>query len=482
MGQKQDFLDKCLTETENVDVSFAEARIFSKMNERINMKKGYVEEARSTFEQGFNVRIILNGAWGYATSSRLNEADIPLVVKQAIDVAKASSLKLRKPVTLTEEPIITDTYITPFKIDPFEANIEEKIELLKLADSTMREAGEQIKVTESEIDSHKIKLFFANSEGTKINQEQTYVGCTVRATAVGMEVQRRSSRDYQMRGFELTQDFDFEAEATRVAKEALILINKAENCPSGKTAFILEPDQLGLTIHESTGHPTELDRVMGFEADFAGTSFLTVDKLGTNYRYGSEIVNLVCDPQMPQVNGHYKYDDEGVETKRFYIVENGIFKNYMTDRETAHEIGYKNSFGNARMSNYNRIPMVRMSNLILESDPQGPKDIDELIAETKRGIFGHTWKSHSIDDKRINFQFSTELGWLIENGELKKPLKNVCYNAATPEFWNNCDMITQASQIFGHGPVCGKGIPMQGMWVSHGGGWARFQGVNLFAS
>lgn len=481
MEQKHDFLDKCLTETERFHVGFAEARIFSKLNESINMKKGYVEEARSTFEQGFNVRVILNGAWGYATSSKLNEVDIPLVVKQAIDVAKASAMKLRKPVTLTEEPVITDTYTTPYKIDPFEVDIEEKLELLKVADSTMQEEGE-IKVTESEIDSYRIKLFFANSEGTRINQEQTYVGCTVRATAVGMEVQLRSSRDYQMRGFELTQDFDFEAEATRVAKEAIILVNKAENCPSGKTAFILEPDQLGLTIHESTGHPTELDRALGFEADFAGTSFLTVDKLGTNYRYGSEIVNLVCDPQMPQVNGHYKYDDEGVETKRFYIVENGIFKNYMTDRETAHEIGYKHSFGNARMSNYNRLPMVRMSNLILESDPKGPKDINELIAETKRGIFGLTWKSHSIDDKRVNFQFSTELGWLIENGELKKPLKNVCYNADTPKFWNNCDMITQASQIFGHGPVCGKGIPMQDMWVSHGGGWARFQGVNLFAS
>ncbi|MFX1512157.1 MAG: metallopeptidase TldD-related protein, partial [Promethearchaeota archaeon] len=157
------------------------------------------------------------------------------------------------------------------------------------------------------------------------------------------------------------------------------------------------------------------------------------------------------------------------------------FKNYMTDRETARELGFKHSFGNARMANYNRLPIIRMGNLHLLPDPSGPKDLDELIAETKHGVFGLTWKSHSIDDKRMNFQFSNELGWLIENGEMTKPLKNVCYNAATPEFWGHCDMITQESRSYGHGPVCGKGVPMQGMWIEHGGGWARFQDVNVFA-
>ena len=284
-----------------------------------------------------------------------------------------------------------------------------------------------------------------------------------------------------MSGFEFVKEFNFEKEANRVGTEAILLVNEAENCPNGKTSFILEPSQLGLTIHESTGHPTELDRVMGFEADFAGTSFLTTDKLGTNYRYGSDIVNLVCDPQMPGVNGHYKYDDEGVEAKKFHIIEGGIFKNFMTDRETAKEIGLDHSFGNARISNYNRIPIIRMSNLYLEPDPNGPKDIEELITETRNGIYGLTWKSHSIDDKRINFQFSTELGWLIENGEKTKSLKNVCYNAATPEFWGNCDMITKESRIYGMGPICGKGVPIQGMWVSHGGGWTRFQNINTFA-
>jgi TldD protein len=307
------------------------------------------------------------------------------------------------------------------------------------------------------------------------------VGSRVRAIAKGTEIHVRTAYDFKMKGFEHSQEYDYNTKAEQVGQEALILVNEAKNCPKEKTAFILEPDQLGLTIHESTGHPTELDRVLGFEADLAGTSFLTPDKLETNYRYGSDIVNLVIDPTIPHTLGSYKYDDEGVKAKKFHIVENGIFKNYMTDRETAHELGYKHSFGNARMSNYNRIPIVRMGNLHLLPDSEGPKNIEEMIAETPHGVFGLSWKSHSIDDKRMNFQFSTELGWLIEKGEKTIPLKNVCYNAATPEFWGNCDMITQEFETYGRGPICGKGVPMQAMWIEHGGGWARFQDVNVFA-
>ncbi|MFX1534549.1 MAG: TldD/PmbA family protein [Promethearchaeota archaeon] len=481
MEDKQAFLEKCLKETELFNVSFSDARVLSTLNETLTMKNGQIETAGTEFEQGFNVRVILNGAWGYATSSRLNEADIGTVVQQAIDIAKASAKKLRKPVELTEEPIIKDTYTTPYQVDPFEVDLEEKLEILKKADSILREAGEQIRVSVSTLDAYRINLAFANSEGSRLGQIQTYIGCRVAATAVGTEVHRRSSRDYKMKGFEFVKEFDFETEAARVAKEALIIVNEAKNCPTEKTTFILEPDQLGLTIHESTGHPTELDRVLGFEADFAGTSFLTIDKLGSNYQYGSELVTLYCDPTLSGGLGSIKYDDEGVETKKFNIVENGIFKNYMTDRETAHEIGYEHSFGNARISNYNRIPIVRMGNLHLKPDPQGPKDLDELIAETRKGVFALTWKSHSIDDKRLNFQFSTELGWLVEKGELTKPLKNVCYNASTPDFWGGCDMITQSFRSYGHGPVCGKGVPMQAMWIAHGGGYARFQNVNVFS-
>ncbi|MHA1911511.1 MAG: TldD/PmbA family protein [Candidatus Kariarchaeaceae archaeon] len=478
----EDFVELCLIEAEKHKTSFADARVFSTMNESLEIKRGQVETAGTAKEKGFNVRVIYNGAWGYATSSVMTKENIPMVVSQAIEVAKASAKKLKKPVELTEEPIIKDKYVTPYKIDPFEVDIEEKLAILKNSNSILGEAGEQIRVNSSSLDAYRINIHFGNSEGTRIEQEQTYLGWSLQAVAAGMEIHTRSSRDYKMMGFEFVKDFDFDSEAKRVAKEALLLVNEAINAPTGKTAFILEPDQLGLTIHESTGHPSELDRVMGYEADFAGTSFLTLDKLGSDYKYGSELTNLVVDPTIPNSIGSIKYDDEGVKTKKFSIVENGIFKNYMTDRETAKEIGYEHSFGNSRMANYNRLPIVRMSNLHLLPDPTGPKDIDEMIAETSKGVFGLTWKSHSIDDKRMNFQFSTEMGWLIENGEKTKPLKNLCYNAATPEFWAGLDMITQEFRSYGHGPVCGKGVPLQAIWIEHGGGWARFQNVQVFSS
>ncbi|MFX1506728.1 MAG: TldD/PmbA family protein [Promethearchaeota archaeon] len=479
MEQEQELLEKCLTETEKYNVSFADTRIFSTMREVIVMKNGQIETAGTLLEKGMNVRVILDGAWGYATTSM--EGAIVPTVNNAIKVAKASALKLRKPVELTDEPVITDTYKTPYEIDPFEVDFEEKLELMKIADSTLKEAGDQIKVRETRSGAYRVNLAFANSEGSRIHQTQTYVGAYIRTVAKGQETHVRTAYDFKMKGFEHIKEFDHATKAEQIAQEALILVNEAKNCPREKTTFILEPEQLGLTIHESTGHPTELDRVLGFEADLAGTSFLTPDKLGTNYRYGSDLVNLVFDPTIPYTLGAYKYDDEGVEAKKFHIIENGIFKNYMTDRETAHELGYEHSFGNSRMSNYNRLPIVRMGNLHLLPDPEGPKDIEEMIAETNYGVYGLGWKSHSIDDKRMNFQFSTELGWLIEEGEKKIPLKNVCYNAATPEFWGNCDMITQEFDTYGRGPICGKGVPMQAMWIEHGGGWARFQDVNVFA-
>ncbi|MHA2232736.1 MAG: TldD/PmbA family protein [Candidatus Hodarchaeales archaeon] len=482
MEQQKEFLERCLSETDRFRASFAESRIFKRLTERIHMRNGSIETANIISQDGFNIRVIKDGAWGYATSSKLDMKEIPKIASDAINVAKANRQKLHKPVELTEEPIVSDNYFSPCKIDPFEVEYDEKLEVLKGADSVMREASDEIKVSKSWLDIFRVQLSFANSEGTRINQDQTFVGCLVEATAASNDVQVRDSMDYQMKGYEFVKEFDFETEGARAAKDALLLIRKAKKCPKGKKTLILEPFQLGLTIHESTGHPTELDRAMEFEADFAGTSFLSIDKFGTNYKYGSELVNIVCDPTIPSGLGSIRYDDEGVEAQRFHIIKNGIFRNYLTDRELAHELGYERSMGNARISNYNRIPLIRMGNLYLEPDPQGPKDIEELIAETKDGVFGLFWKSHSIDDKRFNFQFSTQLGWLIEGGELVRPLKNVCYSASTPDFWGNCDMITKSSRMYSSGPNCGKGVPMQGMWTSEGGGWARFQNVSVFAS
>lgn len=471
-------MDKVMNEVEKFDVSFAEARIYHLMDENLTVRNGQIDRVGKNNDRGLNISIIKDGARGFAMSYKFD--NIPQLVEDAVKVAKSSSKKKRKNIELTDEPVIVDTYKTGFEVDPFEVPFEEKLEILLHSDSILRENG-QIKVAQSTIETRRVSLYFANTEGTKIHQEQLYTGCAVEATAVGTEIQRRDHHDYQMRGFEFVREFNFEDEAKRVADEALSLINEAKNPDTEKVTLVLDPYMLGLTIHESTGHPTELDRAMGFEADFAGTSFLTPDLLGKEYRYGSDLVNLICDPTIPNHLGHYKYDDEGVKAKGFNIVENGIFKNYMNDRETARDIGNSTSFGNSRMSLYDRIPIVRMSHLYLEPNTTGPKNFDEFIAEIPDGIYASGWKSHSIDDKRMNFQFSTQIAWKIENGELTTPIKNLTYNDATPRFWGSLDMIGRENHIMGHGPVCGKGVPMQGIWISHGGGWARFNEVNVFS-
>lgn len=481
-SQRQELVSFALQEAEKYKPSFVDARLFSTADEKIQLQNGSLDQVSTTFEQGLNIRVILGGAWGYASTAELSKQAISQRVQDAIAVAKASQQALRTPIELTEEPIIKDRYDTPYKTDPFSVEPTEKVELLKIAHSVLSEISDQIKLNQSYIHSHRVSMAFASSEGSEILQTQTYVGCGVSAYAFGTERQRRSSRDFKMKGFEKALEFDFERQARQMGEEVMLLVNEAVNCPKKKTPFILEPDMLGLTIHESTGHPTELDRVLEYEADFAGTSFLTTDKYRTGYKYGSPLVNLRFDPTLPYALGSYKYDDEGVVAKPFNIVEEGIFQNYMTDRETAKKFGLPHSNGNARIANYNRMPIVRMGNLHLMPDPNGPKGIDEMIAETTEGVMASTWKSHSIDDKRLNFQFSTEIGWLVEQGERTKPLKNLCYNASTPDFWAGCDMITQEFQSFGFGPICGKGVPMQAMWIEHGGGYGRFQDVQVFAS
>ncbi|MFX0003816.1 MAG: TldD/PmbA family protein [Candidatus Hodarchaeota archaeon] len=477
----EDFISLALKKAESYDVDFAECRCFGYETEEIRFRNGQIDKLKRDKDLGYGIRVLKNGAWGFASTAIIDKSILEDIVRVAIKEAEATSRIIKKPVELTEEPIIKDTYETPFKIDPFEVDIEDKIEILKKADSIMSEKGDSIKVRENSMYFARINLNYGNSEGTMISQQELFTGGGCSATAIENDNQNRNIILFDMRGYEYIEMFDFEKTSDQIATEALILATEAIAPKPQKTTFILEPYQLGLTIHESCGHPSELDRVLGWEADFAGTSFLTLDKLGTNYQYGSEKVNLVCDPTMPYVLGHEKYDHEGVKTKKFNVIKEGIFNDYQSDRQTAKLIGKEHSNGNARIDRYNRFPLIRMSNLYLEPDPHGPKNIEELISETNEGIYGVNWKSHSIDDKRMNFQFAVQIAYEIKNGEIGKPLKNTIYQAATPEFWGGLDLMTKEWRIDGHGPVCGKGAPyMQSMWISHGGPWSRFQGVNIF--
>jgi TldD protein len=330
---------------------------------------------------------------------------------------------------------------------------------------------------------------FANTEGAFTEQEIIETGGGIVALAVGDgEVQQRSypnsfGRDQRTVGWEYIQQVDFPGHAERVASEAVALLT-ADPCPSTVTTLILGPTQLALQVHESCGHPTELDRVFGTEAAFAGTSFLTPDKLGT-LRYGSSVVNLTADAMLPEGLGTFGWDDEGVPAQRVELVREGLFVGYLTSRETAVQLahlkgwdaGDARSGGAMRASGWNRIPLIRMTNVSIEP---GEWTFDDLIAGTDDGIFMEMNRSWSIDAKRLNFQFGTEIGHEIKRGKLGRLLKNCTYTGMTPQFWGACDAVCNREhwEVWGT-PNCGKGQPGQIAHTGHGAAPARFRNVQV---
>ena len=308
-------------------------------------------------------------------------------------------------------------------------------------------------------------------------------GLSINAFAfAGTEIQKRSypnsfGGQYQNKGYELIDELRLVENAKRIGEEAVAL-HQAPQCPEGKFTIILGSSQLGLQIHESVGHPIELDRVLGMEANFAGTSFLTIDKL-RNLRYGSPIVNVVADAteQHGPGLGTFAYDDEGVPAQCTPIISNGEFTGYLSSRETAHTIGEQQSNGTMRAEGWNRIPLIRMTNVSILPGEK-PLTLDQLIADTEDGIYMETNRSWSIDDKRYNFQFGCEIGWGIKNGKLGRMFKNPSYSGITTEFWNSMDAICSRDEWHLWGtPNCGKGQPMQTMGTGHGAAPARFRNV-----
>ncbi|MCL5074154.1 MAG: TldD/PmbA family protein [Chloroflexi bacterium] len=460
--------------------SYADVRIVHRQYQTIVVKNGKVEALAMDEDYGFGIRVIVAEAWGFASSSKVTPLEIDRRTSLAIRIAKASSQLKRQEVNLGPPRKMIDNYRTLVKIDPFSVPIERKIELLLAADAAMRRI-KGIKVTRGSIGLVREIKTFASTEGSYIEQEIIETGAGIEATAVGNgDVQKRSypnsfARHQGTAGYEFIEEMHLLQNAPRIAEEAVQLLT-AKQCPSDViTTIILDPTQLALQLHESCGHPVELDRVLGTEADYAGTSFLTVDKLGT-FRYGSEIVNITADATIPGGLGTFGYDDEGTPAQRSPIVREGLFVGYLTSRETATLLG-QTSNGAARADGWNRIPIIRMTNINLEPEDWG---WDDLLADTEEGIYMQTNKSWSIDDKRLNFQFGTEIAWEIKKGKLGAILKNATYTGITPQFWASCDAICNADywRIWGT-PNCGKGQPLQSAHVGHGTAPARFRSVRV---
>jgi TldD protein len=329
----------------------------------------------------------------------------------------------------------------------------------------------------------RIEQLFVSSIGSSIHQIKMQSGAGIVATAfAGNEIQKRSypnsfGGQHMLQGYELIEALDLVKHAPRVAEEAVAL-HSATQCWEGQSTIILDSSQLGLQIHESIGHPIELDRVLGMEANFAGMSFLTVDKL-LKLKYGSDIVNVVADARLAHGPGlgTFAYDDEGVPAQCTPIITNGLFTGYLSNRETASAIGENHSNGTMRTESWNRLPIIRMTNISIKP---GTWNFDDLIADTDDAIYMETNRSWSIDDRRYHFQFSTEIGWEIKGGKKKRMIKNPSYSGITTEFWNSCDAICSRDHwtLWGT-PNCGKGQPMQTMGTGHGAAPARFRNVKV---
>ena len=404
---------------------------------------------------------------------------------QAVSIAKASALAKRSDVVMAHEGAYIDSWQSPFRKDPFEIPLETQLDLLLAADAAMR-VVKGVTLTETGMQFRKIDSWFASSIGSRIHQSKVITGCGIAATSFqGDEIQKRSypnsfGGQHALQGYELVESLELLKHAPRIAEEAAAL-HSAPQCPEKKGTVILGGSQLGLQIHESVGHPIELDRVLGMEANFAGMSFLTTEKLG-KLRYGSDIVNVVADARLEHGPGlgTFGYDDEGVPAQCTPIITNGLFTGYLSNRETAVSIGLKSSGGTMRTESWNRLPIIRMTNISILPGTWRYKD---LIADTDDAILMETNRSWSIDDRRYHFQFSTEIAWEIKGGKKTRMLKNPSYSGITTEFWNSCDAICSREHwtLWGT-PNCGKGQPIQTMGTGHGASPARFRNIKVGAA
>lgn len=480
MSEYQVLMQRAIDLATSRGARYADIRVVHRVEQELLVKNGVVKMVQSSDSLGFGVRVLVGNAWGFASSRLITTTEIERVTRLALEIAAASAAAHDAPVELGPAVTSRGRYATPLKIDPFNISLDEKLRVLLAADAEMAKVvGVRTRI--GNLAFLRDEKWFANSDGAFTEQILVESGGGLQVVAVGDgEVQSRSypnsfGRSQVTAGWEAILEWNFPGEAARVAQEAVALLTAAP-CPTEiNTTIILGGDQLALQIHESCGHATELDRVYGSEAAYAGTSFLTTEKLD-NFRYGSAVVNLTADSVRPLGLGTFGWDDEGIPAQSTALVKDGLFVNYLMSRETASRLG-RVSNGCMRASDWNRLPIIRMTNISIEP---GTWDLEDLILDTEDGIYMETNRSWSIDDRRYNFQFGTELGYEIKNGKRTRLLRNPTYTAVTPQFWNSCDAVCNEKYWRMYGtPNCGKGQPSQVAHTGHGAAPARFRNIRV---
>jgi TldD protein len=456
--------------------SYADARVVVRRSQVVGTRNQRVERLDDSETEGIGVRVLVDGAWGFACDRRLEESGAEAAAAKATAFAKATGGGGERPLARVEPA--QGEFRTKVEQDPFEVSVADKVDLCLRAERALEQ--EDVKVTSASVRAQREHKVFVSSDGVATEQELVECGGGIDALASRDDITQIRSYpsahggSSSQGGWEFVDSLGLDREAPRVGEQAAALV-RADPCPSGITTVVIDAEQMELQVHESVGHPTELDRIYGTEAAYAGTSFLKPGDLGS-LRYGSEHMNITADSTTPGGLGTFGFDDEGVAAGREPIVAEGILSGFLTSRETAARLG-NGGGGSMRADSWSRMPLVRMTNLHLEP---GEGSLEDLIAAVDDGIFLQTNKSWSIDDKRLNFQFGTQIAWEIKGGKLGRMLRDATYTGQTPVFWGSLDAVAGQDEWKLHGLTnCGKGQPGQHAHVSHGTAPARFRNVQV---
>lgn len=478
---KNRLADIALSTARRLGATYADIRINRNRFEQISAREQQVQNVSRTQDFGFGVRVLVKGTWGFAASNTVTPEEVRRITTQAIEIARANAAFQRKPVRLVPTPKVVANWKGAFEKDPFDISVDDKIQfLLKLNAAAQKTKG--VSFVNSSLGFVNEQKFYASTDGARIEQYLIRTNPNFNVTAINRETgdfqTRTSMQSARSAGYEYMEKYDWNFEAEQAGAEVVQKLT-AKPVEPGAYDLVLHPSHLFLTIHESVGHPTELDRALWWEANYAGTSFLTPDKTG-KLQFGSKIVNFFADRTQPQGLATVGYDDEGVQAQKWYLVKDGTFVDWQTTRDLAPLVGNKKSYGCLHAESWSEVPFPRMPNVSLEP-AKGNISLDNLVDGVENGIMIHGRGSYSIDQQRYNFQFGGQTFWEIKNGKLTGTmLRDVAYQSRTTDFWNACDALGGANTYqLGGSFNDGKGEPTQSNAVSHGCPITRFRRINV---
>ena len=500
IGRKKVLANIALNAATGAGATYCDVRIGRYLRQFVITRETKVQNVVNTESIGAGIRVIANGTWGFAATSDLSNAGIAKAAKQAVAIAKANSTAQTQPVQLAPVKGVGEvSWATPIKKNAMEVPIKDKADLLLSVNAAAMAAGANF--VNSMLFLVNEQKYFASTDGSYIDQDVHRLWPTFTVTAIDKASGKFRSRDSLSApmgmGYEYLEgnrklilpnglmgyndSYNMREDATEAAKQARAKL-KAPSVKPGKYDLVLDPSHLWLTIHESVGHPLELDRVLGYEANFAGTSFATLDKLKEKFQYGSDKVTLFADKVQPNTLGNVAYDDEGVKTKRWDLIKDGTLVNYQAIRDQAHIIGESQSHGCCYADSWSSVQFQRMANVSLAPGKQ-KQGVADMIKNVEKGIYIIGDGSFSIDQQRYNAQFGGQLFYEIKEGKIAGMIEDVAYQIRTPEFWNACSSVCDESDYrFGGSFFDGKGQPSQSSAVSHGSSTARFDGINVIST